>query len=136
MAHITVPVSLVPAVVAVRSNAYTGPYGHAFFPPALLHHGDYLTGLRGKGVGSITGTVQVKLPPEVPLRARVRLMRETDGRVMRETWSDGATGSYAFFNLDELQTYTALAYHPGGDYRAEAADRLVPTVPAKKGMLT
>ena len=130
MAHITVPVVLTPAVVAVPSATYTGPYGHAALVPAVLHGGDYKTGLLGKGIGTVYGTTEIKGTPNVPVRARVRLIRERDGLVYRETWSDAITGAYRFEDVDELETYTVLSYHPTRDKRAVVADGITPEVPA------
>ena len=117
-----------PKVAHVASGAYTGPYGHAVTAPQAARAGDYKTGLLGKGVGTVYGTTEIKGTPDAPLRARVRLIRERDGLVYRETWSDAATGAYRFDNVDELETYTVLSYHPTRDKRAVVADNLVPEV--------
>lgn len=100
--------------------------GISFDPP--IHTGDYhICG----GNGTISGTVKKDADPtDLPLRRRVRLMREVDGRVVRETWSDAATGAYTFAGIDPAQTYTALAYDHEHNYRAVVADNLVPEVPA------
>ena len=127
MALIDVPVTLTPSPAHVASGAYTGPYGHAVSTP-LQHAGDYKTGLLGKGVGTVFGTTEIDGTPDAPLRARVRLIRERDGLVYRETWSDAATGAYRFDNVDELETYTVLSYHPTHDKRAVVADNLIPEV--------
>lgn len=34
-----------------------------------------------------------------PLRRRVQLYNQRDGRLVRETWSDAATGDYVFDNI-------------------------------------
>lgn len=128
MALIDVPVTLTPSPAHVASGAYTGPYGHAVSTPRIQHTGDYKTGLLGKGVGTVYGTTEIKGTPDAPLRARVRLIRERDGLVYRETWSDAATGAYRFEDVDELETYTVLSYHPTHDRRAVVADNLVPEV--------
>lgn len=130
MALIDVPVTLTPSPAHVLGSAYTGPYGHASTTPQPQHAGDYTTGLLGKGVGTVYGTTEIKGTPDAPLRARVRLIRERDGLVYRETWSDGVTGAYRFDNVDELETYTVLTYHPTRDRRAVAADGIIPEVPA------
>ena len=128
MALVNVPSLALPMPARVLSAAYTGPYGHVIATPAPLHVGDYKTGLLGKGVGTVSGTTETKGTPNLPLRARVRLIRERDGLVYRETWSDAATGAYRFEDVDEMETYTVLSYHPTRDKRAVVADNLVPEV--------
>ncbi len=113
----------------VPTEAYAGPYGHSQFAPPIDHVGDYKTGMLGKGIGTIAGFTEVKsAPANAPLRARVRLIRERDGLVYRETWSDAVTGAYRFDNVDELEVYTVLTYHPARANRAVVADGLVPEV--------
>lgn len=121
MALVNVPSLALPTPARVLSAAYTGPYGHAVTAPQTARAGDYKTGLLGKGVGTVSGTTEIKGTPNLPLRARVRLIRERDGLVYRETWSDAATGAYRFDNVDELEVYTVLTYHPTGDYSPVAA---------------
>ena len=121
MALIDIPVTLTPHPQRVLGGAYTGPYGHAVAAPLLAHVGDYKTGLLGKGTGTVYGTTAVKGPPNAPLRARVRLIRERDGLMYRETWSDAVTGTWRFDGVDEMEIYTVLTYHPAGDYSPEAA---------------
>ena len=115
-----------PKPLHVLCGAYTGPYGHVVSAPAVTASGDYKTGLLGKGTGTVYGTTEVKGTPNAPLRARVRLIREKDGLLYRETWSDPLTGAYRFDNVDELETYTVLTYHPTRDKRAVIADNLTP----------
>lgn len=117
-----------PQVAHVASGAYTGPYGHASTTPQLQHAGDYKTGLLGKGTGTVYGTTEIKGTPDAPLRARVRLIRERDGLMYRETWSDATTGAWRFDDVDELETYTVLTYHPTRAHRAVVADGLTPEV--------
>ena len=129
MGLINVPVILTPSTAHALGGAYTGPYGHAVSVPAVTKSGDYKTGLLGKGLGTVYGFVEVKgAPANTPLRARVRLIRERDGLVYRETWSDGVTGAYRFDDVDELETYTVLTYHPTRAHRAVVADGLTPEV--------
>lgn len=130
MALINVPVTLTPSTTHVLGGAYTGPYGHAVSVPAVAKSGDYKTGLLGNGTGTVYGTTEIKGTPNAPLRARVRLIRERDGLVYREVWSDGVTGAYRFDCVDELETYTVLTYHPTRDKRAVVADGIIPEVSA------
>ena len=81
------------------------------------------------GQGSIPGTVKKDADPaDLPLSRRVRLIREIDGRVIRETWSDAATGEYLFRGVSEHETYTVISYDHERNYRAVAADNITPEV--------
>ena len=81
------------------------------------------------GQGSIPGTVKRDADPtDLPLRRRVRLIREIDGRVIRETWSDAATGEYLFTGVSEHETYTVISYDHEHNYRAVVADNITPEV--------
>ncbi|MGJ7506854.1 LamG-like jellyroll fold domain-containing protein [Variovorax sp. GT1P44] len=90
---------------------------------------DYISGVLGQGVGRISGTTRkVGIPNNVPVRVRVRLVRERDFLPMRETWSDPITGAYSFDYVDELQTYTVVAFDHTHDERAVVGDNLTPTI--------
>lgn len=89
--------------------------------------GDYLTGVVGQGIGRVKGTIKIDdTPIDTPVRRRVRLIRERDGLLLREQWSNAATGAYDFQYVDELQTYTVLSYDYLANFRAVVADRIVP----------
>lgn len=80
------------------------------------------------GPGTITGTVKEKaIPSNLPLSRKVRLMRERDGKCVREMWSDPVTGAWAFTGLDLSQAYTAVAWDYEHTYRATIADNLAAT---------
>lgn len=90
---------------------------------------DLVIGVLGKGVGRIYGTVARKGDPvNTPLRRKVRLFREVDGLLVREMWSDAVTGEYEFRFVDELQTWTVIAYDYEHNFRAVIADNLTPEV--------
>lgn len=76
------------------------------------------------GAGRVRNTVKEKGTPNTPLRRRVRLVRERDGLVVREQWSDPVTGEYDFQFVDALQTYTVLSYDHTLNFRAVIADGL------------
>ncbi len=79
------------------------------------------------GDGIISGTVKRKdTPANIALKRRVRLYRERDGMLVRETWSDPVTGAYTFVGLPRAERYTALAYDYEHNFRAVAADNLAP----------
>lgn len=79
------------------------------------------------GQGRILGTVKKDDDPvDLPLRRRVRLFRERDGHLVRETWSNANSGAYVFENIDETVRYTVLAYDYERNYRAVVADNIQP----------
>jgi hypothetical protein len=48
----------------------------------------------------IVGTVHEKGTPNQPLQRRGRPLRERDGHLVAETWSDPTTGSYQFERIN------------------------------------
>jgi hypothetical protein len=78
------------------------------------------------GLGRISGTVKVKGTPDYAVRDRVRLHRQRDGYMMRETWSDATTGAYTFDNVDPAEKYTVITYDSNLSFRAVVADNLTP----------
>lgn len=79
------------------------------------------------GTGRIANVIDIKSSPSnVPTRRRVRLYREIDGTLLRETWSDAKTGAYSFDWLDINARYTVIAYDYEHNYRAVVADNLTP----------
>lgn len=87
---------------------------------------DALSGLLGKGVGRINGTVKEAGSPDLPVSRRVRLIRQKDGLQIRELWSDPVTGAYDFQYIDELQLYTVLSYDHTGNYNAVVKASIIP----------
>lgn len=85
---------------------------------------DYNTGVLGQGIGRVRGTVKEAGTPTSPVFRRVRLIRERDGLLIREAWSDKVTGAYDFIYVDELQTWTVVSYDHNHNYRAVVADNL------------
>lgn len=87
---------------------------------------DFTTGVLGQGIGRIWGTVKLEGDPEnTPLRRKVWLLRAQDGKKIRETWSDSATGFYEFNYVDETIPWLVLSMDHTGDKRAVVADGLV-----------
>lgn len=130
MAHLSIFVA--PLAMQVATTAGATPDGVVV--SLSLHKSDDL--LRG-GRGIFYGTVKRDADPaDLPLRRLVRLHRDLDGLVVRETWSDPLTGDYVFSNIDPTIKYTAIAYYyenrrANGDvreFRAEAADNISPEV--------
>lgn len=85
---------------------------------------DLATGVRGQGIGRIQGTV--KITPDAPTHRKVRLVRDIDGLLVRELWSDPATGAYDFQYVDEAQAFTVITYDHLHNYRAVVADNIMP----------
>lgn len=79
------------------------------------------------GLGRIANTVKKKGDPvNIPLRRKVRCIRERDGKVVAETISDPITGAYAFEALVMEERYTVIAYDYEHGYRAAVADNIAP----------
>lgn len=51
------------------------------------------------GIYRIAGTVAIDGATPTPLRRRVRLYEDSTGRLLRQTWSDAATGAFEFTGL-------------------------------------
>jgi hypothetical protein len=85
---------------------------------------DFRDPILGTGNGRVRGqTLEYALPSDKPYPCLVRLVREIDGLQIREAWS-AADGSYDFQYLDELQSYTVLAYYLAHGKRALIGDGL------------
>lgn len=87
--------------------------------------------LQDGGGHCIYGTTEMDADPtDVPVRRRVQLYRQRDGRLVRETWSDAATGAYRFDQLrgGDGTRYFVVAFDHTGDKRAVVADNLIPEV--------
>lgn len=128
-------VTSVSGVVTLYGDRTPKTYGTVRYAPTLRLTvatgviADPHTGMLGKGVGRVHGTVKLKSEPEnAPLRRKVWLLRQRDGLKVRETWSDAATGEYEFRYIDELQLWTVISFDHTGDKRAVVADGLVPEV--------
>lgn len=80
------------------------------------------------GLGVDPGEVLEQGTPNTPLRRRVWLMRDRDGVIVREAWSDAATGRYSFTEIDETLRYSVIAFDYMHNYRAVIADNLTPEV--------
>ena len=93
-------------------------------PPIKVGRKDYLSGVRGAGNGRLRGfTLDYVNPLNKPYRSHVRLIRESDGMVVRDAWT-GADGSYDFQWIDELQSYTIVAYYVAHGKQAVITDGL------------
>lgn len=82
------------------------------------------------GPGVIASTVKKKGDPaNIPLRRLVRCIRERDGKVVAQMWSDAVTGAYRFDELVLEERYTVIAYDYEHGFRAAVADNLAPVAP-------
>ena len=77
------------------------------------------------GALRIAGVVDAEGTPPAPLRRRVRLYSRATGALVRETWSDAATGAFAFEGL-ALQQYLVVAHDHTAYFNAVAADLVTP----------
>ena len=82
------------------------------------------------GNGEIAGTVAVKGSPNTPVQRRVRLFDEKTGLLVREMFSDPATGAYEFLYISTDHKYTVVSYDYANNYRAVLADNITPEVAA------
>ena len=96
--------------------------------PALrVSRGQLGRDLEFGGAATLSGSTVKKVAGiEVPMRARVRLFRSRDGLLARETWSDPATGAYAFAGLDAATRFHVVADDADLLFEPEAS-RLLPT---------
>ena len=78
------------------------------------------------GRGRIYGTVKIRSAPNYPVRRRVLLIAERDGRCIAERWSDAVTGDYEFANILETLRYTVAAYDYTRSLRIVLADNITP----------
>ena len=76
------------------------------------------------GNGKIAGTVAVKGSPNTPVQRRVRLFDERTGLLVREMFSDPATGAYEFLYISMDHKYTVVSYDYANNYRAVLADNI------------
>ncbi|SFF14726.1 hypothetical protein [Paracidovorax wautersii] len=80
------------------------------------------------GAGRVWGTTAIKGSPDVPVRARVLLLRQRDKLVAREVWSDPVTGAFEFRGIDPSQAWLTLAEDASGNFRPVAASNLTAQV--------
>lgn len=118
-------VAYVTNVAVYLSGGASAPAGPVIQPLAASQD------LQDGGGYCIYGTTELDADPtDVPVRRRVQLYDQRDGRLVRETWSDAATGSYRFDHIrgGDGTRYFAVAFDHTGDKRAVVADNLLPEV--------
>jgi hypothetical protein len=110
-------------VVVASALTVPKPFGTAVAEVGKMRP-DFYSGVLGKGIGRIRGfTLDYVNPLNKPYRCRVVLMREAGNLVVREQWSK-ADGSYDFQYVDELQSYSVVAYYEAHGKRAVVTDGL------------
>lgn len=81
------------------------------------------------GLYRICGTTKLDAKPtDLPVRRRVQLYNQRDGRLIRETWSDPATGAWSFDNIrgGDGTRYFVCTFDYTEQKRAVIADNLLP----------
>lgn len=115
----------VQSLATIASDGAMPPYGGTRLVAPLRGRNDHLSGVLGKGMGRVRGTVADEgKPNDSPVSELVRLHRRADGLVVREMWSDRATGEFLFDYIDELQSYYVLSFDHDGNFLAVIADSL------------
>lgn len=73
-------------------------------------------------------TKNVGTPTATPVRRRVRIYDQVNGRLQREAWSDATTGQYQFAGL-RASTYMVVAFDHTGQYNGEIMTDVVLPAP-------
>ena len=118
--------SAVPGFATVAPQAIASAADQGLVAPRRLPGAQTVRDMYFAGTGRVRGTVKIKGTPDAPAYRRVRLVRERDGLLVREQFSDAVTGVYDFKNIDETASYTVLSYDHLRNYRAVIADNLTP----------
>ena len=119
LAHRRLPLALAQRVL-VPDNAAALRCSHRGLRPLLgkrnhYYHGDH----------RIAGTVKEKGPQvDLPVSRRVLLIDERTNFVVRETWSDAATGAYTFNYINPEIQYLVISYDYQQNFHAAVADNL------------
>lgn len=119
--HRLMPVALAHRILIPDHAAMVG-YHHRALRPLVgtrnhYYHGDH----------RIAGTVKHRVKGVIadePLRRRVLLLDAATYAVVREIWSDAATGAYSFDRIDAVPRYLVIAFDHQRQHRAVVADNL------------
>lgn len=119
------PVTRILALVeppAVAISSYMTPSTRVVSQPKGIN-----VDMEDGGEYQIAGTVkESSSPADIPIKRRVRLFNEDSGRLVREVWSDPATGAYQFAGIKGNTKYTVVCHDYTLAHRAVVADRIVP----------
>ena len=119
------PRGIAQAPAIVLSGGASAPAGPVLAPAAITRD------MQDSGGYCIYGTTELDADPtDVPVHRRVQIYHQRDGRLVRETWSDAATGAYRFDHIrgGDGTRYFVVAFDHAGDKRAVIADNLLPEV--------
>lgn len=115
-----------PSRVALRGTVYPAFTHSAAVAPRSRRAIDFENG----GFARVYGTTKVKgTSNNVPIYAKVHLLRQIDKRLVRSTWSNATTGAFEFVDVDARQKYLVLAEDSTGSFRPVAASMLTAEVP-------
>lgn len=117
------PVAILAPSAIVLSGGASAPAGPVL-PPAAISRD-----MQDGGAYCIYGTTALDgTPLDTPVRRRVQLYNQRDGRLIRETWSDPTTGAYRFDGVlcGDGTRYFVATFDDAGDKRAVIADNLTP----------
>ena len=127
MADLLIDAELCGSAEAPTAGAAAPYTGQAELGGTLLGGHDYIHG----GQGTISSTVKKDTDPvDTPVHRKVRLIREVDGMLIRETWSHPVTGVYTFSGISTDYKYTVISYDYERNFRAVVADGLTAVVVA------
>lgn len=87
---------------------------------------DFVSPMRGAGIGRISGTTKDKASPNIPVSERVMLFRQSDCQPVRAGVSEPGTGAFSFDYIDETEKYFVVAFDHNLTFRAVIADNLTP----------
>ena len=84
--------------------------------------------IRWSGQYRITGTTKNKATPsDVAVSRRVRLHDQKSGEIVRQVWSDAATGAYSFDHIPP-GVYYVVSFDHTNTFAAVIADNLTPVL--------
>ena len=98
---------ILPRPVVIAGYVAPGPVAGVFdTPPAQVD-------LRWSGQLRITGTTKNTGTPPIPVGRLVRLHDQKTGDIVRQVWSDVATGAYSFEGIRSGVFYVVAFDHTG-----------------------
>lgn len=120
------PLKFAPTLQSVE-GADLGPFSAYSLKTISYTAADMANG----GTGRIYGTTKEKnTPANTPLSRRVWLVDERSQLVIREAWSDAATGAFEFRDIATGRPYTTISFDHLHNYRAVIADNQLPELQA------
>jgi len=111
--------SLIPGLIGHSAAALSGALGCQQLPGLQPGHD-----VEDGGRYYVAGTVAIAAPLDIPVRRRVRLICAVSGRLVREIWSDPATGEYRFEQV-RIGPWLVIAHDYTASYNAAVADNIM-----------